>query len=351
MTVTEDEDPAAERRFEALGRSRQLTIKTLERIDELTLSSTPQMYELWYRYFDGDPAIVHALADYQGSMDEATCQKIYERYLSTSAHDTAIQLVSKHVQNSIAAIAGTIQAAQTSASEYGETLGSVTSQIQPNITAEQLAQVVSQVMEDTKKMVERNQELESQLENSSKQVAELTQYLETVKKEATTDGLTGVSNRKAFDREIAALVEEATNNKTTFTLMMIDIDHFKKFNDTYGHQTGDQVLRLVARTLISNIKGRDVVARYGGEEFSVMLPATPLAPGRAVADMLRKSIESKELIDKAAKKTLGAITVSIGVAQFRQGEDIPTLIERADVALYQAKKNGRNQVCVAAETE
>src|SRR5690606_10623538 len=112
------------------------------------------------------------------------------------------------------------------------------------------------------------------------------------------------------------------------TLMLIDIDHFKRFNDTWGHQTGDQVLRLVAMTIKSNIKGKDIAARYGGEEFATVLPSTDLEGGRIVADNIRRAVQSKELLKRSTNEKLGRITASIGVASFRHGDNAATLIDR-----------------------
>ncbi|HYD18930.1 MAG TPA: GGDEF domain-containing protein, partial [Patescibacteria group bacterium] len=185
------------------------------------------------------------------------------------------------------------------------------------------------------------------LETSSGQVKELKKNLDNVRREALTDGLTGVANRKAFDKQILDLVEEATANATPLTLMMLDIDFFKKFNDAYGHVVGDQVLKLVARTLVDNVKGRDMVARYGGEEFAVLLPETPLAAAMKVAEMLRRTVEHKEVVNKTTQENLGRITLSMGVAEYLPGENISRVIERADEALYRSKKAGRNRVSPA----
>jgi diguanylate cyclase len=130
---------------------------------------------------------------------------------------------------------------------------------------------------------------------------------------------------------------------------MCDIDHFKRFNDTWGHQTGDQVLRLVANCLSENVKGRDTAARYGGEEFVVILRQTALDGAAKLADQIRGNVENKKLVKKSTGDILGTITISIGVAQLRADDTPELLIQRADRALYRAKNTGRNRV--VPETE
>jgi len=159
-----------------------------------------------------------------------------------------------------------------------------------------------------------------------------------------TDGLTGLHNRKAFDKQIRDWVEDASITGNNLCLLMLDIDHFKHFNDTYGHQTGDQVLRLVARTLTDGIKGRDFASRFGGEEFALLFQETPLSAAIRVADSLRHAVEGKEVVNRNSHKSLGRITLSGGVAQYIKGESLAKFIERADDALYAAKNSGRNSV-------
>jgi diguanylate cyclase len=135
------------------------------------------------------------------------------------------------------------------------------------------------------------------------------------------------------------------------SLMLTDIDHFKNFNDTFGHLTGDQVLRLVALSVKQNVKGQDLAARYGGEEFAVVLPDTVLRSAITVAEHIRRAVMTKELMKRSTGEHLGRVTISIGVAAMHPGDTAQSLIERADKCLYAAKRNGRNRVICEADPE
>jgi diguanylate cyclase len=163
-----------------------------------------------------------------------------------------------------------------------------------------------------------------------------------------TDPLTTLANRKFFEDSIKRFIDECEERDTPLSVILTDIDHFKKFNDTYGHLTGDQVLRLVAIALKQNVKGQDVAARYGGEEFVVLLPRTALMAAVTVADNIRRAVIGKELMRRSTGETLGRVTISLGVACWRRGDTVASLLERADACLYAAKHAGRN--CVMAET-
>ena len=333
---------------EPIEKVQEIAVNALERIDVLSLRPVPEMYELWYRYFQGDLEIVRAIEGYQGKIDEIACHQIYRRYMNETVRDEAVKKISDQMQSAIVELASMVSTAKSATTEYGENLSDVSTQLAQATSLEDLGAIVTNIVADTRKMVEKNQELEVQLVNSSKQVTELRNNLDTVRKEAMTDGLTGLLNRKAFDNQMMDCVSECEKSGTPMVPMLLDIDFFKKFNDTYGHQVGDQVLRLVARTLTDNVKGRDFAARYGGEEFAIILPDTPVSAGLRVAEILRKSVESKEVINKASNENMGRITLSIGVAEYTAGEEISHLIERADKALYDAKRAGRNRVMEAA---
>jgi diguanylate cyclase len=139
-------------------------------------------------------------------------------------------------------------------------------------------------------------------------------------------------------------IAEALETNEAMSLMLTDIDHFKTFNDNFGHLTGDQVLRLVAMSVKHNVKGEDTTARYGGEEFAVILPNTILRAAVTVAEHIRRAVMAKELVKLSTGEHLGRMTISIGVATLRKGDTGQSLIERADTCLYAAKRHGRNRV-------
>ncbi|NOZ33626.1 MAG: GGDEF domain-containing protein, partial [Alphaproteobacteria bacterium] len=164
------------------------------------------------------------------------------------------------------------------------------------------------------------------------------------------DALTRIANRKCFDERLAREMGIAGRDNTPLTLVMMDIDHFKRFNDTYGHLTGDQVLKLVASTIKSSTRSTDLAARYGGEEFAIIVPACSLEGAVQIAEKVREAVQAKELLKRSTNEKLGRITISGGVAQWRNGESTSEFIERADIALYQAKSNGRNRIEIADAT-
>lgn len=160
---------------------------------------------------------------------------------------------------------------------------------------------------------------------------------EAVKRLSITDGLTGLFNRRYFDQRLAEERQRCLRYQRNFALMLLDIDHFKAFNDTYGHTAGDQVLAGVAATIRANVRDIDFVARYGGEEFAVILPEADEAEALRVAERVRAGVEARQFAQ-------GRVTISVGIVGCALGMEIETLVNRADAALYESKHCGRNRV-------
>lgn len=325
--------------------------RAMERIALDGLSPTPHIFELWYVYFSGQSAeIVRAIDILHTNGQKVTdqrCQDLYDKYLSAARDESTIRKAGDQIHSTLENVTGVVRHVKDATAQYNDKLGDVSTRIDRLTDPVQLKSLLAGVVTDTQAMIAQNEELEAQLDRSSQLMNELQRDLESVRREALTDGLTGLANRKSFDAELSRIAAEAEATAQVFTLLMLDIDHFKSFNDNYGHLVGDQVLRLVSRTLTDGVKGRDVAARYGGEEFGIILPETNLNAGVVVGNALRKAIASKDVVNRATGEKLARITISVGVAEYTVGEDLHELIERADAALYTAKHNGRNQVAAA----
>jgi diguanylate cyclase (GGDEF)-like protein len=199
-----------------------------------------------------------------------------------------------------------------------------------------------------KRAIDQREERERQLVQARHELELANQRLEQL---SLTDGLTGVANRRHFDQAVLAEWDRAARDQESLTLLLMDIDHFKRYNDTYGHQDGDQCLQRVASALAQcATRPGDLVARYGGEEFAVVLPNTDLAGAQIVGERLRAEVAALA-IPHSASSVAATVTLSIGVATLvpSPGTDVQALIAAADQALYQAKGQGRNRVVTAAE--
>ncbi len=324
---------------------------TLERIKREKLPATPDIYKLWYVYYSGQsPEVTRALdilVSNKQEINEDRCYELYNKFLSEERNQEQVKKAGDNVQNTIHSVSAAVKDVKSATFAYSGKLGNISAEIEHVEDADALKGIMTRMVTDTKDMLHHNQKLEERLDESSVVLEELKRDLENVRKEALTDGLTGLSNRKAFDSELVRIAAEADQSEGVFSLLMVDIDHFKSFNDNFGHQIGDQVLRLVARTLTDGVKGRDVTARYGGEEFAIVLPETPLKAAVIVGNALRRAVASKDVVNRNSGEKLGSITMSVGAAEYAGNEDVAELISRADAALYTAKHNGRNQVAAA----
>ena len=310
--------------------------------------ATPENFELFYAYASGEnPAMTQVMGAIIESKRPFTPELLADlrlRCLSGARAAQSMEALGGNMGALIDDIMGKLESSARDTASYKDALSAATGELGNERNPADLRKLVDGLIAATRAMEVRAKSLEGELQASSQQVCELRTKLADVRKESMTDPLTGLSNRKAFDEALLAATAAVALEGESVTLLLCDIDHFKRFNDTWGHQTGDQVLRLVASCLGENIKGRDTAARYGGEEFAVLLRGTGLDAATHLANQIRGMVETKKLVKKSSGDILGAITISIGVAQFGAGETGETVIRRADACLYGAKHNGRNLV-------
>jgi len=327
----------------------------LGQIKALAQPATPRNFEIWYNYATGyNPALnqmINQALEQKGKLSDADLEQIYATYFAGSRASDRIDTVNSRVLDEIKQVLDMIDAAAGSATSYSESLADANAKLAGAKDGEGLRTVIECLVQGAKEMERNNKRLEASLSASKQEIEQLQENLQVVRTESLTDPLTTLSNRKFFDQALAKAMAEAKESNRPLSLLMADIDHFKSFNDKYGHLTGDQVLRLVAMSVKQNVKGQDVAARYGGEEFVVALPNTALQSAITVADHIRRAVMTKELIKRSSGERLGRVTISIGAAMLRPHDTAQSLIERADMCLYAAKRNGRNRVICEADPE
>jgi diguanylate cyclase len=330
----------------ALDRAR-LALDLLQRY---RIPPTPPRYTVAYLYYVAEITdlvrVMDRLVNHE-KLNAQTVDEVYEQFFGRRIEEAELREASRRIETTVTQVVEYIDSAAEEAEYYGTVLAGFSDKAQqPNTD---LGKEVTTVLDQTKQMAESNRGLEEKLQASSREIVQLREHLERLEREVSMDGLTGVANRKRFDVSLRQEIAVANRDHSQVSLLMVDIDFFKKFNDTYGHLLGDQVLRLVARYLTDCIKGNDLAARYGGEEFAVILPRTRLEDAVHVAEQIRSHVASKKVVNRRTGEALGKITLSIGVGEYKLGETPAELIHRADEALYLAKKSGRDRVMSEAQ--
>lgn len=335
---------SSERHFRTLPFAKS----AIEQIERLGLPADPPAFEFWYVYATGhDPALrreVDAALASENGLTEVEFDRLCNHYGQSNKSAARLDAVARQLTEELGAVAGSLESASASSASYDRHLTEGLRLIEQTADAEALKSVVKALLSATREMEVRAHELEQKLDESLVTTTALTKQVEALRQENSTDPLTLVGNRQYFEESLAKLAAAATDLGRPLSLLFGDIDHFKRFNDNFGHQIGDNVLRLVAGVIKAALKGDDVVGRYGGEEFAMILPDTPVAAARMTAERIRGTLAARELKKLDTNELLGRVTMSIGVAQLRNGESTRELLQRADACLYAAKRVGRNRV-------
>ena len=326
----------------------EYAMSAVELMNKKGIPANPENFTVWFNYFAGGiPELkrtIDILIDNDQEFTNDRNIEIHTRFFTFEEESVAIHKATEKAVEELTRILEQLGLAGDGAAKYGKVLKEFSGEISDDSDPDSLKAAITSALRATRAMEKQNKKLEQKFEQSSKEISQLREDLETMREEAMTDGLTGIANRKMFDAELRRAAMDAMEKGKPMCLLMLDIDHFKKFNDTYGHQVGDQVLKLLAKTMTTSVKGQDMAARFGGEEFCVVLPGTHLEGAVKVAEDIRKRIGEKKLVNRTTGDNLGQVTVSIGAGEFRFGEPLAQLISRTDEALYTAKRIGRNRV-------
>ncbi len=319
----------------------------VDQMQRLQIAPSPRNYTLWYEYFTGDheqlKKAIDALLSGNTPITEKAGADLYNRFIGEYSEQKLEEMRS--------ALRALITQLSDQLSEFVNDLGvsehtfsRCIEQLDVDAGIEALRQLVTTVTEESKRIRRHSQECASSVGRLNEEVESLRNAMEQLSEDAMLDGLTGIANRRAFDFRLAEVVEQGQASGHKSCLIMIDIDHFKLFNDTHGHLVGDIVLRYVASTISDSVKGGDIVARYDGEEFAVILPNTEYGGGMAVASSIADAVCKQELVMKKLEGSLGKVTVSVGVSISHRGDTAEALIERAEMCLYHAKSSGMGSV-------
>ena len=330
----------------------ELAGKALQAMEHHQVWPTPLNFELWL-HFVGDPdgalgREIQRLLVMGEPFTEMVSEELAASFLPKAKLNEQIRDAGDQLSKELDAVSKAISAAHVSSTTYGETLAGVSRDLSgAEGDGQGLQEIVQTLSTATRRVQRENQSLEQQLKDSTAEVGRLREHLEQVRRDATTDALTNLANRKAFDEELERACSEADANGQPLALAVIDIDHFKNFNDTWGHQTGDQVIRYVASVIGRMAAPPRFAARYGGEEFGVIFPGDAAGVVSQILEEIREEVCSRMLKRRSTAEELGKVSVSAGFAERRKGEEAHSLMERADAALYTSKRTGRNRVTTA----
>ncbi|MCP5003254.1 MAG: GGDEF domain-containing protein [Planctomycetes bacterium] len=334
---------------ESLDEIAEIVRLTLPLMAKHSIPKTPMNYTTWYNYVSGQnkelKETIGTIIEKKEPFSEKTNEMLYERFF-VSVHEKAMNEIRKNLQETLLVVAGELTEISGQTKEYESTTLKSVDKLTEDMSVQDIKSVLNEVIVATKEIRTSGEKTQQRLKETTETMKVLQGEFKQAKTELSIDFLTGILNRKGFDETLAGTISETSDH---LCLLVIDIDHFKKFNDVHGHIVGDEVLRFVAKNIQKLTRGDDSAARFGGEEFTVILPKTQLQGAMAVAENIRASFAKFKLEKKGSSEQLGTITVSIGAAQYRPNESTETFINRADQALYFAKNSGRNRVATESE--
>lgn len=309
------------------------------------ISPSPENYLVWFSYHAGTHPGLREVVDARqaepGGLQQGDLDELHAAFCAGEPQAVAIGLVSRQLEAALTDAAGMLGTAQEDAARYGTRLEGLTDTLVA--AGPTLNDALRRILADTQVLCRNSRSLAQRLAERAREAETLRGALREARTAAATDALTGLPNRRAFEERLTEAMAPGPEEASPLCLIMFDIDHFKSVNDRYGHPAGDAVLCGLANTLREWARPADRLARVGGEEFAVILPATSPEEAIPLADALRRAVARDGFLAGANGERL-SVTISLGVALRQPGETGETLMGRADTALYEAKRQGRDRV-------
>ena len=318
----------------------------IERMEASKVWPTALNFELWVHIItDPEGALAREIArllDSGAAITDSVAEELAAAFLPKARLNEQIFDAGDALTRELSSVSGAIRSAHKSNQAYGQTLAGASRELGAEVDVAGLRTMVGNLSGATQRAQRENQSLEKRLADSAREVARLKDHLDQVRRDASTDGLTNLANRKAFDTDLERAFAEEDDE--AITLAVLDIDNFKAFNDTWGHQTGDQVIRFVASVIGRVGAPPRFSARYGGEEFAIIFAHESARQVERALEEIRIGVSTRTLRRRSTNEDLGAVTISAGFARRKRDEPVHALMERADGALYASKRGGRNQI-------
>ena len=317
----------------------------LELLERAKVPPQPPFYKLLYDYVSGTQGLFSVRIRDIIEGDEAAGDRLYSEFVAPyeskgPTEDAVARMVAR--LEALDVLIG--ESAEASRAQSASLRNASARFEAERLDLELIRDWVGRLQQANLKLIRANQRLDEELTAAHAELeatrAEIGQQRENTRR----DPLTGLANRGGLDFAFARLIESREGSLGQLSCAVIDIDHFKQLNDGYGHQVGDEILRIVSRALLAESRSSDIVGRSGGDEFVVILPGAGLSSAHWVGDALRMAIAASDVTAVLGPDVVGGITASVGVAEFRHGDTLVSFIERADRCLYRAKQAGRNRV-------
>lgn len=329
-------------------RSEEILRQALPLMARQAAAFNPYSYAIWYEHCAGvNPGLSRVLEPRLTTGRELTDEEVWQLFIEhiVTRDIQTTEAMRKALYRILVDTAASAAVAGVKTADFDRALAGHAQKLAVPAPAEAMGEVVADMLTDTGKMRAVTAELSARLQATSQEVTALTESLRRAQTEALLDLLTGLKNRRGFEQQ-SRETQGPSGLLKGAALLLLDVDQFKQVNDTHGHVLGDKVLRAIAHVLSSNVKGRDVAARLGGDEFAVLLPGTGREGAKAVARQICHAV-AQGRITRADGGSIGLVTLSVGVAVAGEGESLERLMERADAALYSAKRAGRNRIELA----
>ncbi len=337
--------------YTADERAEIITIQqaVIPQMTSLDIPVSPQNYAIWYRYVGGEDQelndVIDVMLKRNDKFTEETMNMLHSQF-SGELHGEDLEDLRNELQALVTTVYKSVAEISGESTGLSDTLVDSAGLISQAGSVDEIKEVISKVVSDTRQFGEKSAQLGARFEAAQEEMESMRELLSSLQSEVRRDELTGIPNRKAFDEMLTKQISLGSRQKRPFSLLMIDIDHFKNVNDTFGHLIGDEILKFMAGRIESRLRTEDMVARFGGEEFTAILPETVAADAFHLAYELCKYFAKTSLKRGTEPKNVGKVTISVGIAEFKGEETPKELLARADQALYKAKNSGRNQVQV-----